>query len=145
MASNYSLGHGTKIEYCATENGSYTRLKGCTGIPEIGGAPDSVSTDSLDNTKYHTEINGLMAALKFDLSFNMEDPNAEANINLANAMEVAGTPYYFKITYTNGLVLSFRSEVRNSINATNPNEIIGFTMHLAAIDEPVITLPTASV
>ena len=35
--ATYSLGHGTKIEYCETENGSYTRLYGPTSIPEIGG------------------------------------------------------------------------------------------------------------
>lgn len=141
----YSLGHGTKIEYSETKTGSYTRLKGCTGIPEIGGAPDKISTDSLDNEKYHTNQNGLMPALDFDLVYNMEDPNAEANINLADNLEQTGNPYYFKITYTNGVTIIFQSYVVNSINAVNPNEIIGFSMHLSAIGEPERTIPTASV
>lgn len=143
--SKYSLGHGTKIEYSETESGTFKRLMGCTGIPEIGGEPDDISTDSLDNEKYHTSQDGLMPALKLALEFNMEDPNAESNIGLANQMETSGKEYFFKITYTNGVTVSFKSKVVNSIKAVNPNEIIGFTMHLSAVGEPTKTIPSASV
>ena len=123
--------------------GTWTQLKGCTGIPEIGGDADEVSTDSLDNTKFHTSIDGLMPALNLDITFNMESPSATANIKLAHDLETAGTEYFWKITYTNGIEVTFKSSVKNSINAVNPNEIIGFTMHLSAVDEPVITVPTS--
>ena len=43
--ATFTLGHGTKLEYSATENGSYTRLYGATSIGEVGGTPDRVSTD----------------------------------------------------------------------------------------------------
>ena len=43
--ATYTLGHGTKIEYSATESGTYKQLYGATSIPEIGGTPDRVSTD----------------------------------------------------------------------------------------------------
>lgn len=43
--ATFTLGHGTKIEYSATENGTYKQLYAATSIPEIGGTPDRVSTD----------------------------------------------------------------------------------------------------
>lgn len=43
--ATFTLGHGTKIEYSATESGTYKRLYGAKSIPEIGGDADQVSTD----------------------------------------------------------------------------------------------------
>ena len=35
--ATFTLGHGTKIEYSATQAGVYKQLYGATSIPEIGG------------------------------------------------------------------------------------------------------------
>ena len=142
--ATYTLGHGTKIEYSATENGSYKQLYAATSIPEIGGAPDRVSTDSLDNEKYHTAIDGLMPEVALDIPFNLDAQSAQANLKEVFDMEQAGTEYYFKITYTSGVMVSFRSKVRYSLGAANPNELETFTMHLSPVGEPVITVPTTS-
>ena len=142
--ATYSLGHGTKIEYSSTENGTYKRLYGATSIPEVGGDADSVSTDSLDNQKFHTSIDGLMPAVNLDIPFNLDTQSSQANLKEVYDMEQAGTEYYFKITYTSGVVGSFRSVVKYSIGATNPNELETFTMHLSAVGEPTITVPTTS-
>ena len=142
--ATYTLGHGTKIEYSATENGSYKQLYAATSIPEIGGAPDRVSTDSLDNEKYHTAIDGLMPEVALDIPFNLDAQSAQANLKEVKDMEDAGTEYYFKITYTSGVIVSFRSKVRYSLGAANPNELETFTMHLSPVGEPVITVPTTS-
>lgn len=142
--ATYTLGHGTKIEYSATENGSYKQLYAATSIPEIGGAPDRVSTDSLDNEKYHTAIDGLMPEVALDIPFNLDASSAQANLKEVKDMEDAGTEYFFKITYTSGVVVSFKSKVRYSLGAANPNELETFTMHLSPVGEPVITVPTTS-
>ena len=142
--ATYTLGHGTKIEYSATENGTYKQLYAATSIPEIGGTPDRVSTDSLDNEKYHTAIDGLMPEVALDIPFNLDASSAQANLKEVKDMEDAGTEYYFKITYTSGVIVTFRSKVRYSLGAANPNELETFTMHLSPVGEPVITVPTTS-
>jgi hypothetical protein len=142
--ATFTLGHGTKIEYSATENGTYNQLYAATSIPEIGGTPDRVSTDSLDNEKFHTAIDGLMPEVALDIPFNLDVQSAKANLKEVADMETAGTEYYFKITYTSGVIVTFRSKVRYSLGAANPNELETFTMHLSPVGEPVITVPTTS-
>lgn len=142
--ATFTLGHGTKIEYSATENGSYKQLYGPKSIPEIGGAPDRVSTDTLDNVKYHTAIDGLMPEVALDIPFNLDIESAQANLKEVFDMEATGNEYYFKITYTSGVIVTFRSKVRYSIGVANANEIQEFTMHLSPVGEPVITVPTTS-
>ena len=142
--ATFTLGHGTKLEYSATENGTYKQLYGATSIPEIGGTPDRVSTDSLDNEKFHTAIDGLMPEVALDIPFNLDAQSSQANLKEVYDMEQAGTEYYFKITYTSGVVVSFRSKVKYSLGVANPNELETFTMHLSPVGEPVITVPTTS-
>ena len=142
--ATYTLGHGAKIEYCATQNGEYKQLYGATSIPEIGGDADQVSTDSLDNVKFHTSIDGLMPAVNLDIPFNLDAQSAQANLKEVYDMSEAGTEYYFKITYNSGVIVAFRSIVKYSLGATNPNELETFTMHLSAVGEPTITVPSTS-
>ena len=142
--ATYTLGHGTKIEYSATENGTYKQLYGATSVSEVGGTPDRVSTDSLDNEKFHTAIDGLMPEVALDIPFNLDVQSAQANLKEVYDMEQAGTEYYFKITYTSGVIVTFKSKVRYSLGAANPNELETFTMHLSPVGEPVITVPTTS-
>ena len=142
--ATYSLGHGTKIEYSATENGTYKQLYGATSVPEVGVDSDQISTDSLDNQKFHTSIDGLMPAVNLDIPFNLDTQSAQANLKEVFDMEATGNEYYFKITYTSGVVVSFRSVVKYSLGVANPNELETFTMHLSAVGEPTITVPTTS-
>lgn len=140
---NYHAGNGTKLGYSTTENGTRSYINGITTIPEVGGATDDIETDSLDNLKYHTTIDGLMPAVKLDIEMNMEDPSAEANIKKVYDLEQSGNVYYWFIEYSNGVTTSFRSKVKYSINETTSNELLKFTMHLSAIGEPTTTLPTS--
>ena len=142
--ATYTLGHGTILEYSTTQNGPYKRLYGATSIPEIGGDADQVSTDSLDNQKFHTSIDGLMPAINLDIPFNLDAQSAQANIKEVADMEATGNEYYFKITYNSGVVVAFRSVVKYSLGAANPNELETFTMHLSAVGEPTITVPSTS-
>lgn len=132
----YSLGNGTKLGFADSAEGEKTYLRGIKSIPAIGGTPDEVDTDTLDNLKFHTVQDGLQPAIKMEIPFNMEDPNAEANIKIVYDLAEAKTAKYWFVEYTNGVVVSFRSKVRYSINEVNSNEIIGFTMYLSAIGEP---------
>lgn len=140
---NYHIGNGTKLGYSETAEGEKIYLNGVTTIPAIGGTPDEVDTDSLDNLKYHTTINGLMPAVKLEVEMNMEDPTAESNIKKVYDLAETGKAYYWFIEYSNGVTVSFRSEVRYSINETTSGELLKFTMYLSAIGEPTTTLPVS--
>lgn len=141
---NYHIGNGTKLGYATTSDGDKTYLNGVTNIPAIGGTPDEVDTDSLDNVKYHTTINGLMPAIKMEVEMNMEDPTAESNIKKVYDLAESGQAYYWFVEYSNGVTVSFRSEVRYSINETTSGELLKFTMYLSAIGEPTTTLPVSA-
>lgn len=142
MTETYFSAQTTKLEY--KDGGSYKQLKAATSIPEIGGTPDEISTDSLDNVNYHTSINGLMPAMTLDIPFNLINPTiAESNIKAVYDMKEAGTEYDFRITYASGITVEFKSKVNYSFDARNVNELETFTLHLSAVGEPTITLPNS--
>ena len=139
----YSAYNGSKLEYCATEEGNYTQIKGLKTTPDIGGEPNSIDTTDLDNTVFETAMHGLKPAQNYAFEFNMEDPSAEANIKLASDLEDNNTVAYWKYTLSNGIVVSFRSDVRTTIQGGSSGDLIGFSMHLSPVGEPVITIPVA--
>ena len=96
---------------------------------------------NLDNVKYETSMNGLMPAQQYDFEFNLEVPNAEANIRQASDLEDAGTEEFWKITYASGIVVSFKSAVRTTLPGGSSGDLEKFVMHLSPIGEPVRTLP----
>lgn len=135
---------GTKIEYSETENGTYTRILGVKTIPAIGDEPNKISTTCLDNTKYETEIDGLMPAPKMSFDFNMEDPSAEANIKTVDTLATSGKSYYWKITKSNGIVHTYKSKVKYGFKQLDINAISEFTMYHAPENEIVTTIPTTA-
>lgn len=140
---NYHAYSQSKLEYCATQSGSYTRLYGLRVIPDIGGEPDDIETTTLDNQKYKTSILGLQDIQKYTFEFNMEDPSAESNFKLASDLEDSGNDYYWKLTLSNGIVISFRSKVTTAIQGGEYGDLIGFSITLAPIGEPTKTIPTS--
>lgn len=140
----YHIGNGTKLGYSETSSGEKKYINGITNIPEVGGSPDEVDTDSLDNIKYHTVMDGLMPAVKMELEINMEDPDAEANIKQVYDLEKTGKEYFWFIEYSNGIVVSFKSKVRYSISETTSGELLKFKMYLSSSGEPTTTIPVAS-
>lgn len=142
--AKYHALNGAKLEYSTTSTGSYTQIYGLLTIPDIGGTPNKIDTTDLDNTEYETSIMGLKPAVELDFEFNMEDPAVTANIKVASDLEDANTDYYFKLTYPNGIVVSFDSKVRTTIQGGSSQDLQKFTMHLAPNSEPVVTIPTTS-
>lgn len=140
----YNAFNGSKLEYATTENGDYTQIYGLKTIPDIGGTPNQIDTTDLDNTEYETAINGLKPAQQYEFEFNMESPSVTANIKLASDLEDAGTKAYWKLTLANGIVVSFQSDVKTTINGGSSGDLIGFTMILAPIGEPTVTINTTS-
>ena len=138
----YHAYNGSKLEYSSTENGSYTRIYGLRNIPDIGGEPNEIDTTDLDNEEYETAIYGLKPAQKYTFEFNMMDPSATANIKIASDLEDAGTDYWFKLTYSNGVTVKFESKVKTTLLGGNSGDLIGFQMHLAPKNEPTKTIPT---
>ena len=140
---NYHSYNGTKIEYSTSESGVYSRIYGLKTVPDIGGEPNKIDTTDLDNTEYETNMYGLKPAQAYTLEFNMQDPSAEANIKLASDLEDSGLDYYWKLTYSNGVVVSFQSKVKTTIQGGSSNDLIGFQMHLAPKNEPTRTIPAS--
>lgn len=143
LEKNYHAYNGTKLEYSSTQSGTYTRIYGLKTVPDVGGEPNKIDTTDLDNTEYETNMYGLKPAQAYTFEFNMQDPSAEANIKLASDLEDSNANYYWKLTYSNGVVLSFQSKVKTTILGGSSNDLIGFQMHLAPKNEPEKTIPTS--
>ena len=138
----YSTYNGTKLEYSETEAGTYKQIHGLLSVPDIGGEPNDVDTTTLDNTKYETSKYGLMKAVKLPYEFNLEDPTVTANIKLAIDLEDAGKVYYWKLTFSNGIVISYKSDVKTDIKGGKSDELIKFTMYHNPVAEITRTIPT---
>ena len=147
--AKYNISAGSKLSYGALGAqgalpSSWTDLVGCTQIPEIGGAPDTVESTTLDNLVYRTYIKGLQDLGSLDFPFNLEQPAATANINVIAGLD-KNTVYGWKITYASGITVAFKSKPSYSFNQVGINEIESFTLHLIPEEEPTITVPTASI
>lgn len=139
---NYHAFSQSKLEYASTSTGTYSRIYGLRVIPDIGSEPEDIETTTLDNQKFKTSILGLQDIQKYTFEFNMEDPSVESNYYLATQLEDSKNVYYWKLTLSNGVVISFRSKVTTSIQGGEYGDLIGFTMTLAPIGEPTRTIPT---
>ena len=145
----YGISAGSKLSYGqlgaqGAMPTSWSDLIGCTEIPEIGGAPDTVESTTLDNLKYRTYVKGLQDLGTLDFPFNLESPAATANINVIAGLN-ADVVYGWKITYASGITVTFKSKPSYSFNSTGVNELETFTLHLIPEGEPTISVPTASV
>ena len=139
---NYHTYNGSKLEYSASESGTYTRIPGLRNIPDIGGEPNRIDTTDLDNTEYETAMYGLKPAQAYNFEFNMQDPSAEANIKLASDLEDSDEYYYWKLTYSNGVIVSFQSKVKTTLLGGQNGDLVGFQMHLAPKNEVSREIPT---
>ena len=139
----YSAYNGSKLDYSKTAgpDGPWTKINGIKQTPDIGGTPNKIDTTDLDNTKYETAINGLIPAQDYEFEFNMEDPTATANIKLVSDLEDSGEIVYWRYTLTNGITVTFRSDVRTTIQGGGSGDLIGFSISLSPIDEPERTIP----
>lgn len=140
----YNILNGAKIEYCATQNGSYTQLIGLKTLPDFGSEPNQVDTTTLDNTRYETSINGLMPALQLTYEFNLEAPTATANIKKACDLEESGTSYFWKVTLKSGITFAYKSKVRIGIKGGGSEDLETFEMYHAPEDEITRTVPTTT-
>lgn len=137
---SYSTMNGAKLEYSESESGTYKRIKGLKTTPDVGGEPNEIDTTNLDNTEFETAQYGLKPAQKYNFEFNMENPSAEANIKLASDLEDSDKVYFWKYTLSNGILVKFKSKVKTTIKGGSSGDLNGFTMHLAPIKEPELTI-----
>ena len=141
----YKISAGAKLSYGTLGTGgafpsSWTDLKGLTEIPEIGSAPDTVESTTLDNLVYRSYVKGLQDLGTLDFPFNLEDPAAASNINVISGLD-ADTLYGWQITYASGITVQIKSKPSYSFNSVGINEIESFTLHLIPEEEPVISVP----
>ena len=143
---NYTPTNGAKIEYGedTPEVSSWTRIYGLLNIPAIGEEPNKISTTTLDNETYETEVDGLMPAPKLSFEFNMEDPDTEANINIVHKLAESKKIYKWKITKANGVIHTYRSKVKYGFKEEESDNISGFTMYHSPIGEIENTIPNGA-
>ena len=146
--AEYKISAGSKLSYGSLGAGgalpsTYTDLSGFTEIPEIGGAPDTVESTTLDNLVYRTYVKGLQDLGTLDFPANLQVPSASSNINIIAGLN-KNTSYGWKITYASGITVEFASKPSYSFNAVGVNDLEAFTLHLIPEGEPTITIPTIS-
>lgn len=140
----YRIANGSKLEVSATDGGTYTQIKGTLAIPEIGGKPNEIDSTTLDNLEFESNVYGLKPAVALEIEMNMEDPSAQSNIKTVFDMAEAKTVKYFKITYSNGITVSFASKVFYSFSEAPNGDLLKFKMYLSAIGEPTTTIPSST-
>lgn len=143
----YKISAGSKLSYGNLGTGgafpeSWNDLKGATQIPEVGSAPDTVESTTLDNLVYRSYVKGLQDLGTLDFPFNLEVPEASSNINVIAGLN-KDTLYGWQITYASGITVKIKSKPSYSLNEVGVNEIESFTLHLIPEEEPVITIPNA--
>ena len=146
---SYKISAGTKLSYGLLGSqgampSSWTDLLGATEIPELGSAPDNVDSTTLDNLKYNTSVPGLIDIGTIDFPFNLENPSSSANINVIAGLD-DDTVYGWKVTYSTGITVTFKSKARYSFDQVGVNEIQGFTLHLTPEDGLNINVPSATI
>ena len=142
---DFVLSAGGKLSYATITGGTigtYNDLKACTQLPQIGSAPDTVDTTSLDNLKYRTATPGLQELGVLDFPFNLENPAAAANINTIASLN-ENTLYSWKVTKASGITHVFPAKPRYSFNEVGVNQLESFTLHLMPEDEIVTTIPAS--
>ena len=140
----YNIINGSKVEYSTTETGTYTQIIGLKTMPDFGSTPNKVDTTTLDNTKYETNINGLIPALDLTYEFNLEAPTANANIKKACDLEDSGLSYFWKVTLRSGIVIQYKSKVSVGIKGGSSEDLETFEMYHAPEGEITRTIPTGS-
>lgn len=146
----YKISAGSKLSYGelgaqGALPSSWTDLKGCTEIPELGSSPQNVDSTTLDNLTYTSSVPGLIDLGTLDFPFNLEQPATGSNINTIAGLSQS-TVYGWKITYASGITVTFKSYPRYSFNAVGVNAIESFTLHLTPDESGLtITVPSASV
>lgn len=141
---DYVVGNEAKLEYGSTKGTYNKRFYGWLSIPEIGGEPNDIDTTTKDNVEYETSQPGLKPAVKFNIEFNMENPNTEANINITHNLAQSKAVQYFKITRNSGITHEFSSKVLYSYNECGVNEIDKFTMYLRPREEVETIVPSGT-
>lgn len=140
----YQILNGAKVEYSATQAGSYTQIMGIKTLPDFGSTPNKVDTTTLDNTKYQTSINGLIPALDLTYELNLEEAQASANIYKVHTLATSGTSYYWKVTMPSGVTIAYQSKVAYAIKGGSSEDLETFEMYHAPEGEITITVPSAT-
>lgn len=143
----YKISAGAKLSYATITGGkagSYTDLKGCTQIPQLLSAPESVDSTTLDNLKNKTSVPGLQDLGQIEFPFNLEVPDASANINVIASLD-SDTVYSWKVTYATGITVVMESKPSYYFNEVGVNEIESFTLVVTPESDLAVTVPTTSV
>lgn len=139
----YQISAGAKLSYSTSKTGTFTDLKGCTRIPQLPSAPESVDSTTLDNLKNKTSIPGLQDLGQIEFPFNLEIPDTSANINLIANLE-SKTTYFWKVTYASGITVIMESKPSYYFNEVGVNEIESFTLVLTPENDLDVTIPTTA-
>lgn len=138
----YNISAGASLSY-SSDGSSFTKIKGLTSIPQLLGTPEAVDTTTLDNLKNKTSIPGLQELDQLEFPFNLENPEASANINVISGLD-KNTVYYWKVTYASKVEVTIKSKPSYYFNEVGTNEIESFTLVLTPEDDLDVKIPTTA-
>lgn len=120
---------GTMLSYKSEE--TYTEVAGVKAIPEFGGDPERIDVTTLKDTK-RKYVRGIedVENLEFAIVYQTE------NFTELDALVAAGNLVEFKVTYPDGMEVTFTGEPSYKFGATEINGALEFTLVIIVSEGP---------
>lgn len=123
------LSKGTVLSY--KSGATYIEVAGVKGIPQVGGDPERVDVTTLKDAK-RKYIAGIEDTdnLEFAIVYQTE------NFTTVHALVEAGAEAEFKVTYPDGMVVTFTGQPKFKFSAAEINGALEFTLVIVVSDGP---------
>lgn len=118
---------GTKLSYCATQDGNYVDIPGLQEVPELGGDPEQIDVTTLaDSVK--RSIPGVrdLGDLAFNFLYN--------KTNFLALSKLTGVGYW-KVAFPDGLVASFAAIPNVKMSGASTNAALTYTIGMSLQSE----------
>lgn len=118
---------GTKLSYCATQDGDYVNIPGLQEVPALGGDPEQIDVTTLaDSVK--RSIPGVrdLGDLSFNFLYN--------KTNFLALSKLTGVGYW-KVEFPDGLVASFSAIPNVKMNDASNNSALTYTIGMSLQSE----------
>lgn len=151
--ADYKIMTGAKLYYCTLNTSgeipstpTWNQIIGLNNIPDIGDAPETVEATTFDDLVYNAYVTGLQDVSDLEFGFNLEMPNANANIYTVYTLATAsGDPAYgWKLQYASGITVTFISRCRYTLTGGAPGDLTTFNLNLTPMNGLNIVVPSST-
>ncbi|MFT8916560.1 MAG: phage tail tube protein [Oenococcus sp.] len=124
---------GAKMEM-SVDGTTYTEVAGVNTIPDIGQAPETIDVTSLSDTK-RKSVAGIANAQNLAFGVIYKGTNFSSLI----AKDGDGVQYSWRITYPDGMTVTFKGSFALTIQNLAVNGAVTFTITVVVSDGPNYT------